>query len=215
MQLSDDFYRDGRSTLQVKSSFFLFCFEKDFQKSIFVSESITAIDRRPETLSPHPKLWAASVTGTLTGSLSHLPQTQVNCFSFSVLAVSVCSLSLWKTYACKKNKKTTTTLASFATLLAAYELLVPSPPEAARVERGYVTPLQVYNLLNAEDGQPALFDPHYILILDCRSAERFVHNIKLGNSIIFRRRWMLKKKYTQQNIYESDCCSLDACICAL
>lgn len=87
-----------------------------------------------------------------------------------------------------------------------YELLVPSLPEAARVERGYVTPQQVYNLLNAEDGQPALFDPHYILILDCRSAERFVGNIKLGNSVIFLQSRMLNK-YTQQNIYESDCCS--------
>lgn len=64
-------------------------------------------------------------------------------------------------------------------LFAVCELLVPSLPEAARVERGYITPHQVFNLLNAEDGQPALFDPCYILILDCRSAERLVHNIKL------------------------------------
>uniref|UniRef100_H3DI02 Serine/threonine/tyrosine interacting-like 1 n=2 Tax=Tetraodon nigroviridis TaxID=99883 RepID=H3DI02_TETNG len=34
-------------------------------------------------------------------------------------------------------------------------------------------PQQAYNLLNAEEGQPALFDPYYILILDCRSAERY------------------------------------------
>ena len=52
------------------------------------------------------------------------------------------------------------------------ELLVPAMPERTRVERGYVTPLQVYNLLNAEAGQPALHDPNYILILDCRSADR-------------------------------------------
>lgn len=62
-------------------------------------------------------------------------------------------------------------------LLIAYEpeeVLVPAIPEAACVEPGYVTPQQVYNLLNAEEGQPALFDPYYILILDCRSAERWV-----------------------------------------
>ncbi|XP_059215557.1 serine/threonine/tyrosine-interacting-like protein 1 [Centropristis striata] len=53
------------------------------------------------------------------------------------------------------------------------ELLVPALPVAARVERGYVTPQQVYNLLSAEAGQPALFDPFYILILDCRSAESY------------------------------------------
>lgn len=54
------------------------------------------------------------------------------------------------------------------------EVLVPALPEAAYVERGYITPQQAYNLLNAEEGQPALFDPYYILILDCRSAERWV-----------------------------------------
>lgn len=52
-------------------------------------------------------------------------------------------------------------------------LLVPALPERANIERGYVTPQQVYNLLNAEAGQPALHDPNYILILDCRSAERY------------------------------------------
>uniref|UniRef100_W5MPQ7 Serine/threonine/tyrosine interacting-like 1 n=1 Tax=Lepisosteus oculatus TaxID=7918 RepID=W5MPQ7_LEPOC len=41
------------------------------------------------------------------------------------------------------------------------------------VERGYVTAQQVYNLLNAEAGEPALHNPNYILILDCRSAERY------------------------------------------
>lgn len=54
------------------------------------------------------------------------------------------------------------------------EFLVPALPEIACVERGYITPQQVYNLLNAEEGQPALYDPYYILILDCRSAERWV-----------------------------------------
>ncbi|KAG8000217.1 putative rhodanese domain-containing dual specificity protein phosphatase, partial [Nibea albiflora] len=53
------------------------------------------------------------------------------------------------------------------------EVLVPALPEIACVERGYITPQQVYNLLNAEEGQPALYDPYYILILDCRSAERY------------------------------------------
>ncbi|XP_035461065.1 serine/threonine/tyrosine-interacting-like protein 1 isoform X2 [Scophthalmus maximus] len=53
------------------------------------------------------------------------------------------------------------------------EALVPALPETASVERGYVTPQQVYNLLNAEEGQPALHDPDYILILDCRSAGRY------------------------------------------
>ncbi|KAL2083641.1 hypothetical protein ACEWY4_021414 [Coilia grayii] len=52
-------------------------------------------------------------------------------------------------------------------------LLVPATPERANIQRGYVTPQQVYNLLNAEAGQPALHDPNYILILDCRSAERY------------------------------------------
>ncbi|KAK9541382.1 hypothetical protein VZT92_001428 [Zoarces viviparus] len=52
-------------------------------------------------------------------------------------------------------------------------VLVPAPPVTAYVERGYVTPQQVYNLLSAEEGQPALYDPHYILILDCRSTERY------------------------------------------
>lgn len=53
------------------------------------------------------------------------------------------------------------------------ELLVPAVPEKADIERGYVTPQQVYNLLNAEAGEPALHDPYYILILDCRSADRY------------------------------------------
>lgn len=53
------------------------------------------------------------------------------------------------------------------------ELLVPALPENAEIERGYVTPQQVYNLLNAEAGEPALHDPYYILILDCRSADRY------------------------------------------
>ena len=53
------------------------------------------------------------------------------------------------------------------------EVLVPALPEAACVERGYITPQQAYNLLNAEEAQPALFDPYYILILDCRSADRW------------------------------------------
>ncbi|XP_035256958.1 serine/threonine/tyrosine-interacting-like protein 1 isoform X2 [Anguilla anguilla] len=53
------------------------------------------------------------------------------------------------------------------------EVLIPLMPEKKEVERGYVTPQQVYNLLNAEAGEPALFDPNYILILDCRSAERY------------------------------------------
>lgn len=53
-------------------------------------------------------------------------------------------------------------------------MLVPALPETACVERGYISLQQAYNLLNAEEGQPALFDPYYILILDCRSAERWV-----------------------------------------
>ena len=54
------------------------------------------------------------------------------------------------------------------------EVLVPTLPETVCVERGYITPQQVYNLLSAEEGQPALYNPYYILILDCRSAERWV-----------------------------------------
>ncbi|XP_054655309.1 serine/threonine/tyrosine-interacting-like protein 1 [Dunckerocampus dactyliophorus] len=53
------------------------------------------------------------------------------------------------------------------------EVLIPALPEVACMERGYVTPQQVYNLLNAEEGQPALYDPYYILVLDCRSADRY------------------------------------------
>lgn len=53
------------------------------------------------------------------------------------------------------------------------EVLVPALPETACVERGYITPQQAYNLLNAEEGHPALHDPYYILILDCRSAKRY------------------------------------------
>ncbi|KAA8583636.1 hypothetical protein FQN60_014844, partial [Etheostoma spectabile] len=53
------------------------------------------------------------------------------------------------------------------------EGLVPAVPVTACVEKGYITPQQVYNLLSAEEGQPALYDPYYILILDCRSAERY------------------------------------------
>ncbi|XP_075993316.1 serine/threonine/tyrosine-interacting-like protein 1 [Genypterus blacodes] len=53
------------------------------------------------------------------------------------------------------------------------KVLVPALPDTACVERGYVTPQQVYNLLSAEEGQPALYDPHYILILDCRSTQRY------------------------------------------
>ncbi|CAB1343725.1 unnamed protein product [Coregonus sp. 'balchen'] len=52
------------------------------------------------------------------------------------------------------------------------EVFIPAFPERASVQRGYITPQQVYNLLNAEAGHPALHDPNYILILDCRSAER-------------------------------------------
>ncbi|KAI5622857.1 serine/threonine/tyrosine-interacting-like protein 1 [Silurus asotus] len=53
------------------------------------------------------------------------------------------------------------------------EQLLPALPEKSDIERGYVTPQQVYNLLNAEAGEPALHDPYYILILDCRSADRY------------------------------------------
>ncbi|XP_064788660.1 serine/threonine/tyrosine-interacting-like protein 1 isoform X1 [Oncorhynchus masou masou] len=53
------------------------------------------------------------------------------------------------------------------------EVLIPTFPERVSVQRGYITPQQVYNLLNAEAGHPALHDPNYILILDCRSAERY------------------------------------------
>ncbi|MBN3322188.1 DUSPR phosphatase, partial [Atractosteus spatula] len=53
------------------------------------------------------------------------------------------------------------------------EVLTPAVPERLAVERGYVTAQQVYNLLNAEAGEPALHNPNYILILDCRSAERY------------------------------------------
>ncbi|KAM8738027.1 serine/threonine/tyrosine-interacting-like protein 1 [Acanthopagrus schlegelii] len=53
------------------------------------------------------------------------------------------------------------------------EVLVPALPETACVERGYITPQQAYNLLNAEEGHPALHDPYYILILDCRNAKRY------------------------------------------
>lgn len=56
--------------------------------------------------------------------------------------------------------------------LCVKELLIPVHPEKENVERGYVTPQQVYNLLNAEAGQPSLHDPYHILILDCRSADR-------------------------------------------
>ncbi|XP_037320685.2 dual specificity protein phosphatase 2-like [Pungitius pungitius] len=52
-------------------------------------------------------------------------------------------------------------------------VLVPAFPVSAHVERGYITPQQVYNLLSAEEGQPALYDSYYILILDCRSTERY------------------------------------------
>lgn len=94
-------------------------------------------------------------------------------FSYSLLL-------LWKMSACKMKKKTPVfPIYSCYFLLAACEpeeLLVPALPETAHVERGYITSQQVYNLLNAEDGQPALFDPYYILILDCRSAERWVHS---------------------------------------
>ncbi|KAM8859129.1 serine/threonine/tyrosine-interacting-like protein 1 isoform 2-T3 [Spinachia spinachia] len=47
---------------------------------------------------------------------------------------------------------------------------------SADVERGYITPRQVYNLLSAEEAQPALYDSYYILILDCRSTERYEDN---------------------------------------
>lgn len=83
--------------------------------------------------------------------------------------------------ACKTTNTAVFAIYSCYFLLAACEpeeLLVPALPETAPVERGYITSQQVYNLLNAEDGQPALFDPYYILILDCRSAERWVHNNK-------------------------------------
>ncbi|XP_056148276.1 serine/threonine/tyrosine-interacting-like protein 1 [Lampris incognitus] len=56
------------------------------------------------------------------------------------------------------------------------EVLIPALPEIPLVERGYITPQQVYNLLNAEAGHPALHDPYYILILDCRSAGRYKQN---------------------------------------
>ncbi|MGH0114612.1 UNVERIFIED_CONTAM: hypothetical protein FKN15_031097 [Acipenser sinensis] len=51
-------------------------------------------------------------------------------------------------------------------------VLVPSVPERPVVRGGYVTAQQVYNFLNAEAGEPALHNPDYILILDCRSTER-------------------------------------------
>ncbi|TRZ00726.1 hypothetical protein DNTS_007166, partial [Danionella cerebrum] len=52
-------------------------------------------------------------------------------------------------------------------------VLLPALPVKIKVERGYVTPQQVYNFLNAEGGHPLLHDPSYMLILDCRSAERY------------------------------------------
>ncbi|KAK6487385.1 serine/threonine/tyrosine-interacting-like protein 1 [Huso huso] len=52
-------------------------------------------------------------------------------------------------------------------------VLVPSVPERPVVRGGYVTAQQVYNFLNAEAGEPALHNPDYILILDCRSTERY------------------------------------------
>lgn len=60
-------------------------------------------------------------------------------------------------------------------------VLVPAFPVSAYVERGYITPQQVYNLLSAEEGQPALYDSYYILVLDCRSTERSVlHTCRLS-----------------------------------
>lgn len=144
----------------------------------FLSESITGVEQRPETLSMHPKPWAASMTGSSTAQTatippSYLSETQVNRVLFS------CSLLLlWKMCACKTTNTAVLAICTCYFLLIACEpeeLLVPALPETAHVERGYITSQQVYNLLNAEDGQPALFDPYYILILDCRSAERWVH----------------------------------------
>ncbi|XP_063047320.1 serine/threonine/tyrosine-interacting-like protein 1 [Engraulis encrasicolus] len=73
------------------------------------------------------------------------------------------------------NCSNSNTIAPFITTESTCEegLLVPATPERANIEKDHVTPQQVYNLLNAEAGHPALHDPNYILILDCRSAERY------------------------------------------
>ncbi|TNN69658.1 putative rhodanese domain-containing dual specificity protein phosphatase [Liparis tanakae] len=66
-------------------------------------------------------------------------------------------------------------------------LLVPARPIAPYVERGYVSSQQVFNLLSAEEGQAALHDPYYMLILDCRSTERSVlHMYRKGHVVTAR-----------------------------
>ncbi|KAG2462809.1 ECD protein, partial [Polypterus senegalus] len=51
--------------------------------------------------------------------------------------------------------------------------LVPCAPQRPVIRQGHITAQQVYNFLNAEAGEPALHNPDYMLILDCRSAERY------------------------------------------
>lgn len=74
----------------------------------------------------------------------------------------------------KQTHRNTLCFSRLQTVCEPEEVLVPALPETACVERGYITPQQAYNLLNAEEGHPALHDPYYILILDCRSAKRWV-----------------------------------------
>lgn len=111
----------------------------------FLSESITGVERRPETLSTHPKPWAASVTGSSTAQTatipsSYLSETQVN-RGFFLACYYFCGK-------CVHAKQQT--LQS-----------LPSIPAISYLQR--VSRRSCCFLL-------------YILIMDCRSAERWVHN---------------------------------------
>lgn len=140
----------------------------------YVSEWVTVAERRQESLPTHAQQWAASLTGRSTVQTVTTPPLLLSEPKVRGVALYICL--------CLLHTETYYPLC-FCAVCEPEELLVPALPEKTRVERGYVTPQQVYNLLNAEAGQPALHDPYYILILDCRSAERWV---PLGRTRVFQ-----------------------------
>ena len=145
---------------------------------VFMSEWITVAKRPLESLSTHPRQRAASVTETSIAQAVTIPPSYL-------LGAKVKGIFLPLTLSQKKpphahittHKQTHRNALCFSrlqTVCEPEEVLVPALPETACVERGYITPQQAYNLLNAEEGHPALHDPYYILILDCRNAKRWV-----------------------------------------
>lgn len=117
MQLSDDFYRDGRSTLQVKSSFFSFLFWKGFSKVCFcvrINNSYRAPSGNPLAASQT----VGSVCDRDADQFSVTPAPNTGELLFLFCPRCFCLFTIFvKNVRLQKKQKATTTLASFATCL--------------------------------------------------------------------------------------------------